>query len=149
MYILLSLVCSSHPYLFFNQDGSSMTFMGLTVDVDGNLRDFRSNDVIEPKFLETNLRAAMERNFVSFKDEYNKWKKYNCHFKIFILYNYYRGKMIQKLMRVMGINEGKYLTGKKVDGEDEIDLELIDPDSSYALTVDNLMKMLAIHMKFR
>ena len=58
--------------------------------------------------------------------------------------------MILKLMRVMGINEQKYKKGNEGKGEEvEVDTDLIDPDSSYALTVDNLMKMLAIHMKFR
>lgn len=42
--------------------------------------------------------------------------------------------MLKKLIRVLGIKEG----GSSVD-----------PDESYVLTVDNLMKMLAIHMKFR
>ena len=47
-------------------------------------------------------------------------------------------------MRVLGINEEKY---KKDDGS--IDLTRIDPDDTYVLTIDNLMKMLSIHMKFR
>lgn len=43
--------------------------------------------------------------------------------------------MIQKLRNVLGIADQK--------------LEDIDPDESYVLTVDNVMKMLAIHMRFR
>ena len=50
--------------------------------------------------------------------------------------------MILKLIRVLGIPEIK-------KGNEELDLEKIDSDSTYVLTVDNLMKMLAIHMKFR
>ena len=52
--------------------------------------------------------------------------------------------MILKLMRVLGINEEKYRTDDR-----SIDLTRIDPDDTYVLTIDNLMKMLAIHMKFR
>ena len=49
--------------------------------------------------------------------------------------------MILKLVRVLGICE--------IKKGDDLDLEKIDPDRTYVLTVDNLMKMLAIHMKFR
>ena len=41
--------------------------------------------------------------------------------------------MIEKLKNVLGIE----------------DHQLHDPDDSYVLTVDNVMKMLAIHMRFR
>lgn len=50
--------------------------------------------------------------------------------------------MIAKLITVLGINEVRTENGS-------LDLAKIDPDSSYVLTVDNLMKMLAIHMKFK
>ena len=53
----------------------------------------------------------------------------------------YRKSMILKLVRVLGICE--------IKKGDDLDLEKIDPDRTYVLTVDNLMKMLAIHMKFR
>ena len=42
-------------------------------------------------------------------------------------------EMIQKLGNVLGIASSK----------------LQNPDESYVLTVDNVMKMLAIHMRFR
>ena len=41
--------------------------------------------------------------------------------------------MIEKLMKGLGIENH----------------QLQDPDESYVLTVDNVMKMLAIHMRFR
>ena len=41
--------------------------------------------------------------------------------------------MIEKLGNVLGIDKSK----------------LQNPDDSYVLTVDNVMKMLAIHMRFR
>ena len=49
--------------------------------------------------------------------------------------------MILKLIRVLGIPE--------IEKGDTLDLEKIDSDKTYVLTVDNLMKMLAIHIKFR
>ena len=57
---------------------------------------------------------------------------------------HFREEMILKLMRVLGINEEKYRKNDK-----SIDLTKIDPDDTYVFTIDNLMKMLAIHMKFR
>jgi hypothetical protein len=42
-----------------------------------------------------------------------------------------REKMIHKLSSVMGVNPGA------------------DPDPSYQLTIDNMKKILAIHMRFR
>ena len=51
--------------------------------------------------------------------------------------------MLQKLIRMLGINEREFITDGKLDWKK------IDPDESYVLTLDNLMKMLAIHMKFR
>ena len=40
--------------------------------------------------------------------------------------------MIQKIGMVMGLNH-----------------DVMDPDDSYVLTVDNVLKILAIHMRFR
>lgn len=65
--------------------------------------------------------------------------------------------MLLKLIRVLGINvreagHGKSQTNAGGLAESKLtstDLAAIDPDESYVLTVDNLMKMLAIHMKFR
>ena len=66
---------SSHPYLFFNQDGSSMTFMGLWVDEDGNLIDYKSDQVLERNFINKRLKQDLEQNFVSFKENFKSWKK--------------------------------------------------------------------------
>ena len=43
----------------------------------------------------------------------------------------FRERMIEILIAVLGINDAK------------------DPDPTYVLTVDNVMKMLAIHVRFR
>ncbi len=51
--------------------------------------------------------------------------------------------MLQKLIRLLGKYENEFMTNG------ELDLEKIDPDESYVLTLDNLMKMLAIHLKFK
>lgn len=62
------------------------------------------------------------------------------------MYNH-RKEMLLKLIRVVGIPEIKYKS--KEDKTEKLDIEKIDPDNTYVLTIDNLMKMLAIHTKFR
>ena len=57
---------------------------------------------------------------------------------------FFRIQMLEKLVRTLGINEEEFK-----DKNGQLILEKIDPDETYVLTVDNLMKMLAIHMKFR
>ena len=66
---------SPHPYLFFNQDGHTMTFMGLWVDKDGNLIDANCKTMIQKQFMTKNLRQLMNVNKVELMEEYNKWKK--------------------------------------------------------------------------
>ena len=62
------------------------------------------------------------------------------------MYNY-RKEMLLKLIRVVGIPEIQYKS--KEDKTEKLDIKKIDPDNTYVLTIDNLMKMLAIHTKFR
>ena len=65
--------------------------------------------------------------------------------------------MLLKLVRVLGINIGEAGHGGSQTNAGGLaesklthaQMAAIDPDESYVLTVDNLMKMLAIHMKFR
>ena len=66
---------SSHPYLFFNQDGYTMTFMGLWVDKAGNLIDFRTKEIIAKNFLDKRLRRKLQKNLISFDEDYFSWKK--------------------------------------------------------------------------
>ena len=59
---------------------------------------------------------------------------FNVNIRLFMIQNCdytCRGEKIEKLCGVMGV-EWPY-----------------DPDNSYELTTDNLMKILAIHMRFR
>ena len=52
-----------------------MTFMGLWVDEDGNLIDYKNDKVLEKNFINKRLKENLERNFVSFKENYKSWKK--------------------------------------------------------------------------
>ncbi len=110
--------CSTHPYIFFNQDRVSITFVGFTVTPQGHLIDPITKDVLENAIMTPQLYEGLKHNRVNLQDNYRNWVK---------------GKavMIEKISTVMGVEIPQ------------------DPDESYVLTVDNLIKVLAIQMRFR
>ena len=119
--ILFSLfVSSSHPYIFFNQDGDSVTFVGFMVNNKGDLIHPAHKGVLEGGIMTKQLYRGLKRQGVDFDGDYHKWEK---------------NVMIQKISTVMG----KPIDEKKPN----------DPDETYVLTVDNLIKILAIQMRFR
>ena len=58
---------------------------------------------------------------------------------LYVCLRLYRKDILRCLSRVM----------ENTVMQDALDLKVIDPDPSYALTYDNLLKMLAIQMRFR
>ena len=135
---LISFVfVSYHPYLFFNEDGMSITFVGFNVSRTGDLLDPIRNSVIDRAVMTTQLytgtgnffnymilkfksilcvQLGLQRNQVDLSENYRTWTK---------------EIMIQRIGMVMGLDW------------------VCDPDPSYVLTVDNVIKILAIHMRFR
>ena len=107
---------SPHPYLYFNQDGISITFVGFTVTPQGDLYNPNSQAILERAIMTPNLFTGLQLNKVNFQDSHLNWTK---------------PQMIEKISTVMGV-EFPY-----------------DPDKSYVLTVDNVIKILAIQMRFR
>ena len=103
---------SSHPYIFFNNDGMSVTFVGFIINENGDMTFPQA----KPRIMTPRLYSGLIRQRVNFSDDYRKWDKKT---------------MIQKLSLVMGIEDYN------------------DPDDTYVLTVDNLIKILAIQMRFR
>ena len=103
---------SAHPYIFFNNDGITITFVGFIITQNGDM----TFPWAEPRIMTPQLYAGLIRQGVNFSDDYRRWNK---------------ATMIQKLALVMGIDY------------------LYDPDDTYVLTVDNLIKILAIQMRFR
>ena len=110
------LFTSSHPYIFFNQDGMSITFVGFMVTRNGDLVDPAHHGVLEQGIMTPRLYTGLKQNRVNFDDNCRQWQK---------------STMIEKIATVMGI-EFPY-----------------DPDETYVLTIDNLIKILAIQMRFR
>ena len=64
--------CSPHPYLFFNSDHQSFTFMGFIVERGTqNVLDPRTNKVIEYKIMEQNLHHALYANNVNLNEDFD------------------------------------------------------------------------------
>ncbi len=108
-----------HPYIFFNQDRVSITFVGFMVqmyDQFGDLIDPNTDQVLEKSIISEQLYESLKHNMVDFQDDCRLWTK---------------PIMIEKLATVMGV-EYPY-----------------DPEPTYVLTVDNVIKILAIQMRFR
>jgi len=80
---------------------------------------------LEKSIITKALHEGLVQNRVNFQDNSQQWTKKD---------------MINKLCTVMGI-ERRDKHGKLIDVQ--------DPDETYVLTVDNVIKILAIHMRFR
>ena len=106
---------SSHPYIFFNKDGFSITFVGFIINPNGDLVDLKKT-VLEHRIMTPQQYTGLKNNGVNFDDDYHQWQK---------------DTMIEKITTVMGLDSSA------------------NPDETYILTVDNLIKILAIQMRFR
>uniref|UniRef100_A0A1X7TWB5 RZ-type domain-containing protein n=1 Tax=Amphimedon queenslandica TaxID=400682 RepID=A0A1X7TWB5_AMPQE len=105
-----------HPYLFFNEDGMSITFVGFNVSHNGDIYDPLKNTVIEAGVMTPQLHTGLRANMVNLSENYQSWGK---------------DVMIAKIGMVMGLEWS------------------CDPDPTYVLTVDNVIKIMAIHMRLR
>lgn len=107
---------SYHPYLFFNEDGNTITFVGFNANRNGDLVDPVKGVIIENRAIDSQLFAGLQRNGVDLHEKYNMWTK---------------NTMMEKMCQVMGLEFNE------------------DPDPSYVLTPDNLIKIIALKMRFR
>lgn len=114
--IIYFLNCSPHPYIFFNEDRMSITFVGFTVTKQGDLVNPTNQHVLERGIMNHQLYMGLIHNRVNFQDDYRRWTK---------------PVMIEKISMVMGVDYPH------------------DPDETYVLTADNVIKILAIQMRFR
>ncbi|XP_045924674.1 E3 ubiquitin-protein ligase rnf213-beta [Micropterus dolomieu] len=116
----------SHPYIFFNADRSSMSFLGFNVQTCQRRKtlsavDPHSNRVLIENVMSEELFQGLERQGISLTEDFDKLP---------------RADKIRRISCVVGAKKG--MRDRK-----------FDPDRTYELTADNVMKMLAIHMRFR
>ncbi|XP_053396011.1 E3 ubiquitin-protein ligase rnf213-alpha-like [Mercenaria mercenaria] len=63
---------SPHPYLFFNWDRLTFTFLGFNIQkASGNLIDQQTGNVLEESIMQSNLYEALERNHVPLQEHFN------------------------------------------------------------------------------
>lgn len=109
-----------HPYIFFNDDHVSMTFIGFHLQPN----DQNWVDAIDPS-----TKRVIKKNIMT-KDLYEGLRLQRVPFNI-DFDNLPRGEKIERICNVLGIQWP------------------LDPDETYELTTDNILKILAIHMRFR
>ena len=118
-----------HPYLFFNTDGHTFTFFGFNVNTaTGQLIDPQTNRLLYNGTITLSaqlIQSINNQNISVLKEDIRKLSKI---------------EKIYKLLCVMGVE-----WALKENGFSQI----VDPDPSYELTMDNLLKILAIYMRLR
>ncbi|XP_053146867.1 E3 ubiquitin-protein ligase RNF213-like isoform X2 [Hemicordylus capensis] len=109
-----------HPYIFFNEDSVSMTFIGfhLQPHPNGSIDAINplNGNVIKSNVMTTQLYQGLLLQRVPFNVNFDALPRH---------------EKIEKLCMVLGIQWP------------------IDPDETYELTTDNILKILAIEMRFR
>uniref|UniRef100_A0A0G4FFV2 CBM20 domain-containing protein n=1 Tax=Chromera velia CCMP2878 TaxID=1169474 RepID=A0A0G4FFV2_9ALVE len=113
---------SPHPYLFFNSDGTSFSFLGMTVSKAGHLKDQHGN-VVEDRIMTPELRRALDDQCI--QGVINPFSE-SCRFNALD-----KAQKIEFLGRVMGLDYPH------------------DPDERFELTEDNAQKMMAVEMRRR
>ncbi|XP_069729030.1 E3 ubiquitin-protein ligase RNF213 [Phaenicophaeus curvirostris] len=109
-----------HPYLFFNDDRVSMTFIGFHLQPNNRngvdaINPLNGN-IIKRNVMTSQLFDGLLFQRVPFNIQFDQLP---------------RREKLEKLCMVLGIRE------------------VTDPDKTYELTTDNVLKMLAIEMRFR
>ncbi|XP_053368256.1 E3 ubiquitin-protein ligase rnf213-alpha-like [Clarias gariepinus] len=109
-----------HPYIFFNDDHESMTFIGFHLRLNNengvDAFDPSTNRVIRKNIMTKQLYFGLQGNKVPFNINFDDLP---------------RSEKIEHLCSVLGVKWPS------------------DPDETYQLTMDNVLKMMAIHMRFR
>ncbi|XP_078382607.1 E3 ubiquitin-protein ligase rnf213-alpha-like isoform X3 [Oculina patagonica] len=82
---------SPHPYIFFNPDHVTMTFLGFRVDQEGNLLDPRTGQIIQERLMSRHLRTGLHVQMVDLNNDIESYSK---------------AQKIQLLCSVMGIECG-------------------------------------------
>uniref|UniRef100_A0A3B4TK13 RING-type E3 ubiquitin transferase n=1 Tax=Seriola dumerili TaxID=41447 RepID=A0A3B4TK13_SERDU len=113
-----------HPYIFFNADRLSMSFLGFNVKTLGNTLcavDPQCKKVLIEDVMSQKIFQGLEQQMISLTEDFDQLP---------------RQRKIKRISYVVGAEKGM------MDSK-------FDPDPTYELTADNVMKMLAINMRFR
>ncbi|PKU34399.1 hypothetical protein llap_15296 [Limosa lapponica baueri] len=109
-----------HPYLFFNGDRVSMTFIGFHFKPNGrdgvDAINPLNDNIIKRNVMTSHLYQGLLNQRVPFNVAFDQLPRYD---------------KLEKLCMVLGIPW------------------VMDPDETYELTTDNVLKILAIEMRFR
>ncbi|XP_026908049.2 E3 ubiquitin-protein ligase RNF213 isoform X1 [Acinonyx jubatus] len=109
-----------HPYVFFNGDHTSMTFIGFHIQPNQNgsldAVDLSSRTVIKKDVMAMELYRGLSLQRVPFNVDFDQLPRH---------------EKLERLCLALGI---QWPT---------------DPDETYELTMDNMLKILAIEMRFR
>ncbi|XP_068134510.1 E3 ubiquitin-protein ligase RNF213-like [Hyperolius riggenbachi] len=109
-----------HPYIFFNDDHVSMTFIGFHLEPNNaggiDAINPRDNTIIWQNIMTRQLYVGLRAQRVPFNIDFDQLPRH---------------EKITKLSLVLGIQWP------------------MDPDETYELTMDNILKILAIKMRFR
>ena len=73
MFVLL--LFSPHPYLFFNQDHITMTFLGFFINSVGDLVDPQTSQILEKSLMSKPLRNGLQAQRVDFATNIEASKK--------------------------------------------------------------------------
>lgn len=113
----------AHPYIIFNSDQETFTFMGIYLD----RRTY--------KFINPNTEQALEGDFIAISPKL-RIELLKMYVPIYDNFNSLpRTKKINTLRAVMGLNSR--------------DLNNHDPDPTYELTMDNCLKLMAIFLRLK
>ena len=119
-----------HPYIFFNDDCVTMSFFGISIDNQMNLvHPDRPSEVLEEKIMTKSLYELLR-----VQSRGDPIPMFNTNFD-----NLSKQQKLRLLCRVLGAEE----RNQSPDGA------LLDPDTSYKLTSDNVKKLLAIYMRLK
>ncbi|XP_048674799.2 E3 ubiquitin-protein ligase RNF213 isoform X3 [Caretta caretta] len=109
-----------HPYIFFNEDRVSMTFIGFHLQANNNggidAINPMSGNIIKKDVMTVQLYKGLVLQRVPFNINFDQLP---------------RDEKLEKLCLVLGIQWA------------------MDPDETYELTTDNILKIFAIEMRFR
>ena len=110
---------SNHPYIFFNADNATLSFLGLDVNTNCDLVDERDNVLIQ------GIMTPAMRALLALQSQKDQIPIFNRNFDILP-----DNLKLASLCRILGQNE------------------TLTPDPSYKITSDNVKKLLAIRTRF-